>query len=456
MFLRLPKLLATKRGRLSAFFLLYMTEGIPLGFAATAVATQMRRQGLGPAEIGVFVASLYLPWSFKWIAGPFVDAFTSERLGRRRTWILLTQLGLVLTLLAAWPVNFATELKLFSLLLLIHNSFAAVQDVAIDALAVEALPENERGVANGFMFSGAYFGQAVGGSGALFLTSLVPFSATYFSVAACLMLVTLFVTLPLREPARQARVAIVGPKLAAVSRKLWTAIRDALRAFFGSRGAFVGLLTAVLPAGAYALGLALQTNLAVELGLTDAQVAALALWSTILSALGCVAGGWLSDRFGRRKTLALFLAATAVPTLWLAWKMQQAGWVQPVAPDMPNRPVPAAWLVTTFWVSCLVYNVFQGLYYGIRSALYMDVTTPQVAATQFTAYMALLNVVIIYTSIWQGFAVTKIGYPNTLVLDSVLGLLPIALLPLVTPPKRKVLAAPKPPAFDPVPVPGGL
>src|SRR5262249_57908223 len=79
---RFPDLLATKRGRMAAFFLLYMTEGIPLGFAATAVATQMRRRGVGPAEIGAFVGSLYLPWAFKWAVGPVVDTLTVARFGR--------------------------------------------------------------------------------------------------------------------------------------------------------------------------------------------------------------------------------------------------------------------------------------------------------------------------------------------------------------------------------------
>src|SRR6478609_3937109 len=94
-----PDLLATRRGRLTAFFLLYMTEGIPLGFTATAIATQMRRQGLGPVAIGAFVGSLYLPWAFKWMMGPFVDAFSSDRFGRRRTWIFATQLGMMATLI---------------------------------------------------------------------------------------------------------------------------------------------------------------------------------------------------------------------------------------------------------------------------------------------------------------------------------------------------------------------
>jgi len=81
----------------------------------------------------------------------------------------------------------------------------------------------------------------------------------------------------------------------------------------------------------------------------------------------------------------------------------------------------------------LVYNVFQGLYYGIRSALFMDVTTPRVAATQFTAYMALMNWAIAYTARWQGWAVEHWGYPLTLAADSVFGLVCLGCLPFMKP-----------------------
>ena len=78
----LPNLLAAPRGRLAAFFLLYVTEGIPLGFVVTAVATQLRRMGVGPAEIGTIVATFYLPWAFKWAVGPVVDVVRSRRFGQ--------------------------------------------------------------------------------------------------------------------------------------------------------------------------------------------------------------------------------------------------------------------------------------------------------------------------------------------------------------------------------------
>jgi PAT family beta-lactamase induction signal transducer AmpG len=429
--MRLPNLLGSRRGRLAAFFFLYMTEGIPLGFTAIAIATQMRRQGVGPAEIGAFVASLYLPWAFKWAVGPFVDVFSIDRLGRRRVWIVAMQVLMVGTLLAALPVNFTTEIKLFTAIILLHNIFGATQDVAIDALACNVLAEDERGVANGLMFSGAYIGQAVGGSGVLFLTPLVGFSNTFYFVGAWILAVTLFVALPLREAVREKRPPSPTPAMATAAREVSAFVVGAWRAFTGSRAALIGVLFALLPAGAYALGLALQSNLAVELGMNDTQVGVINLWTTISSALGCVVGGWMSDRFGRRRTLAVFVAVMSIPTFWLAIEMQRAGWIMPIDTQAADRRVADAWLLTTFWVASISYAAFNGLMYGVRSALFMDVTTPAVAATQFTAYMAMLNFAISYSARWQGWAVERWGYPVTLGIDAIAGLLCLALLPLM-------------------------
>ena len=434
--LRLPDLLSTRTGRLVAFFFLYVTEGIPLGFTAVAIGTQMRRQDLGPAEIGAFVGSLYLPWAFKWAMGPFVDTLSSDRFGRRRLWILLMQLGMVGTLALAMPIDFVGQLGLFTAVIFLHNAFAATMDVAIDALAVGVLPEPERGTANGFMFAGASIGQAVGGAGVLFLSEVLPFNATYLFVMAAILCVTVFIVLPLKELPRGPQPARTGGTARAIGRELAGFAHDAWRAFTGSRPAFVGLIVALLPMGAYALSLALQSNLAVEFGFSDNAVARLNLASTIIFAFACVTGGWLSDRFGRRRMLALFIFMTTVPTAWLGWEMLQANWIMPVSVKGPGRSTPSAALVTVFWIASLAFAVAQGLYYGVRSALFMDVTTKAVAATQFTAYMAMSNLVISYTSWWQGQAITRWGYPVTLAIDAAVGLFVLALLPLMKP--RKV------------------
>jgi PAT family beta-lactamase induction signal transducer AmpG len=80
-------------------------------------------------------------------------------------------------------------------------------------------------------------------------------------------------------------------------------------------------------------------------------------------------------------------------------------------------------------VAVLTYGVALGLMYGTRSAIFMDVTNPAVAATQFTAYMALMNLSIAYSATWQGIAIESLGYPNTMLIDAILGLACLLLLP---------------------------
>ena len=422
----IPDLLATRRGRLAAFFLLYITEGIPLGFAAVAIATELRRRGVGPAEIGAFVGSFYLPWAFKWAAGPFVDVFRSKRWGHRRGWILATQIGMVVTLAVLVFVPLPEGLALFTAILLVHNSFGAVQDVAIDSLAVNTLQEDERGLANGLMFAGAAIGQAVGGSGVLLLTAYIPFRSTFLLVAASIALITVFVVLPMKERFVAAVAqAIEGSRMRAALTDMRVFAVQSFRSFVGTRGAYLGVFFSLLPAGAMSLGLALQTNLAVELGMNDDQVGALNFWTNLVSAGCMVIGGWLSDKLGRRITLAFYLAAMSLPVLYLMWILQQAGYIMPRPAGSP--PIPG--LIYQLWVANLAYSVFQGLMYGTRSAIMMDVTNPRVAATQFTAYMAMMNLAIAFASTWQGVAIEAWGYPTTLLADAIVGPLCVLLLP---------------------------
>jgi PAT family beta-lactamase induction signal transducer AmpG len=196
----MPDLLATRWGRLTAFFFLYVTEGIPLGFTATAVATQMRRQGLTPGQIGAFVGLLYAPWAWKWVVAPVVDLLYSKRLGRRRGWIVIMQCLMVGGLLLSMNIDFTAELKLYTVIILLVNICGATQDVAIDALACTTLKESERGTANGLMFAGAYLGNALGGAGVLILSAEIGFANAGYLAIGSILVVTILVAIPLREP----------------------------------------------------------------------------------------------------------------------------------------------------------------------------------------------------------------------------------------------------------------
>ncbi len=434
--MRLPNLLASRNGRLGAFFALYVTEGIPLGFAAIAVATQLRRMGVGPAAIGAFVASFYLPWAFKWAFGPVIDVFRSQRFGHRRAWILFTQLMMALTILALMAIPLPASLGLFTSVLLVHNTFGAMQDVAIDSLACNTLHEDERGLANGLMFAGANVGQAIGGSGVLYLMGTVGFQPSFVMVALSILLVTGFIVLPMKEALAvqlEQLPAASAPARATLSQaasEMKAFAVQSFRSFLGSRGAFSAVFFGLLPVGAMCLGLALQSNLAVEFGMDDAGVALLNLWCTIAGAFAMVIGGTLSDKFGRRRMLGLYIVLMSFPVLYLWWQMRLNGY------DMPrpagSEAVPA--LVTALWIASISYNVFNGMMYGTRAAIFMDVTNPKVAATQFTAYMALMNLAIAIAATWQGVVSEAFGYRLTLLIDVATGLICLLVLPMMTKP----------------------
>ncbi|WP_269629927.1 MFS transporter [Pelomonas sp. BJYL3] len=436
----LPNLLATRNGRLGAFFALYVTEGIPLGFAAIAVATQLRRMGVGPAAIGAFVASFYLPWAFKWAFGPVIDVFRSKRFGHRRAWILFTQLMMALTILALMAVPLPTGLALFTSVLLVHNTFGAMQDVAIDSLACNTLHEDERGLANGLMFAGANVGQAVGGSGVLYLMGTVGFQPSFVMVALSILLVTGFIVLPMKEALAQqleqqqagAAVGAEPPRatLSQAASEMKAFAVQSFRSFLGSRGAFSAMFFGLLPVGAMCLGLALQSNLAVEFGMNDEGVALLNLWCTIVGAVSMVVGGMLSDKLGRRRMLGLYIVLMSGPVLYLWWQMRLNGYDMPRPSNSPAVPA----LITALWIASISYNVFNGMMYGTRAAIFMDVTNPKVAATQFTAYMALMNLAIAIAATWQGVVSEAFGYRWTLLIDVATGLICLLVLPMMSKP----------------------
>lgn len=458
----MPNLLATPNGRRLAFFLLYVTEGIPQGFTSVALAYQLRVAGLAPAAVGAFVASLYLPWSWKVLAGPVVDLVYSDRLGRRRAWIVGCQLMMSLTLLAAWPVDVGTHLKLLSIIIIVHNVFAATQDVAIDALAVTVLPEPERGVANGLMFAGTYVGAGVGGAGVLYITPHVGFGQTFWMVAASILLITATVSVWLREPrhvpegggsdkggggwggtpipAEPFRPGdTLGYEPQPQPADPVTPVRGRgyfwllLRSMFGNRPAVAGFAFALLPAGSFAVSQTLRANLPVEFGMTETATANLTLGGTLLSAAGCVAGGLVADRVGRRPAVALFVLLTLAPALLIAWQLRRHGWVMPIDTKAATRPVPSAGLVSAFVWLGLGHAFVLGLIYGSRSAGFMDLCHPAVAGTQFTAYMSVMNLTLAYSSWWQGWASERFGYPAMLAADAALGLLCLVPLALMAP-----------------------
>ncbi len=431
--------LETRRGRLAAFSLLYLSEGIPFGFSAIALVTWMRQQGVGLTEIGLFTASLYAPWGFKWAWAPFVDLVRVERFGARRFWIVTAQLLMAATLGVVIVVDPAADLKLLTVLIVIHNLFAATQDIAIDALAVQVLPEDERGTANGFMFGASYLGQAIGGSGAIWLAGAFGFRATFPFVCGLILLILGFVSLRIREPrvtaaatgaARGTADAMRGVAgiVHAVVRRLAKYLLDLVRGFFLSgAGPVNGVVYGLLPPGALALGLALGSTMQVDLGMDENRIARLNAITTVLAAVGCVAGGWLSDRFGHRRMLSVFTVLTTIPGFWLATRFVGSEGMTGVTE-------------ATYVAGSMAYSFCAGLIAGTSVAVFMGLTSPIVAATQFSGYMALHNLVYSYSAAWQGAYAEAGGYARTLRLDAWIALVALLVIPFLRPANPGILA----------------
>jgi len=437
----LPNPLASRWGRLMAFFFLYVTEGIPYGFATVAIVFQLRDEGYLEDEIGVFSGLILLPWSFKWVVGPFVDLLFSERFGPRRGWIVGCQILMAVTLLAYIPIDTSASLFALTVALTIHNCVSATQDVAIDALACGVLKSDERGLANGVMFAGAYVGQAIGGSTVLRLMGGIPgipgladgvaFETTFWIVAAGILLVTIFVSIPLKEVGLDTSLRR-GGTLGEAAGEVGNYLVDAIRSFFANRTACLALIICLLPAGALFLGMQLHTALAKRLDFSREELADLTLVTSIVPAVFCVIGGYLSDRLGRRISLAVYILLTVVPTLWIASEIYfDLGW-RNFGSDSARHPesIPES-IKNMFWTGVVLHSAIQGLIYGTRIAMFMDIANPDVAATQFTAYMSLQNFVLSYTAMWQGFAITRFGYPIALLIDCGLGILAVFLLPFL-------------------------
>ena len=455
----LPNLLKTKNGRLTAFFFLYVTEGLPYGFTSVVLVDQMRRYGLSPSEVAGFFATLSIPWMFKWVIAPFVDMFSSKRFGHRRLWILITQVCMTACLLATMPVKFSQEVALFTFLpdkfhlvfnlftaiIFAHNIFGATNDVAIDALACNVLNEKELGFANGLMFGGAYIGQMIGGPVSLKIIHFVNHMSGVSNetnvglrvacifVSCFILAITFLIALPMREPKAIIDKIWRGSKLKTAAYEVKDFGITTFKAFTGSKAAFIGVLFALLPPGAYGLSLALMSNVAVEIGLDENKYGNIGLFSAIFAAMGCVLGGFISDKIGRRKSLAIYIMLTAIPTVYFGYMMHHHGWIKPIDIAMENRPIAPNGLIMAFYIASLVYSLFNGLMYGARNALFMGVCNPKVAGTQFTAYMSLLNLTIAYSSWWQGMSIEMFGYPKTLGIDAIFGLLCISLLPFMKP-----------------------
>ncbi len=117
----------------------------------------------------MFLATVSFPWTLKLLTGPIMDRFSFLAMGRRRPWVLVAQSGILLgcLILSSGITSFGWILGVGFMI----NFFAAWQDVAVDGMAIDVLPENERARATAFMFGGQSLGFSASAAGGAWLLS---------------------------------------------------------------------------------------------------------------------------------------------------------------------------------------------------------------------------------------------------------------------------------------------
>lgn len=395
--------------RFLVVFILYLAQGLPIGLFYFALPSWQAQNGASAAAVGGVLALTSLPWSLKLINGVIMDRFAFLAMGRRRPWIIAAQGSIIAGLLAMALVNpgalDAALLGVFGLTINIATSF---QDVAVDGLAVDVLPESEHGRANGFMFGGQALGIATGASlsGSLITAYGLPVAV---SALAGLVAAILLVVLVLRErPGERLLPWTIGAAASAnLDRQLgsFAAIVHTLYVSMADRPTLLAVLALFLAGATYGLMIGLLPLHGVRsLGWTDDTYANWAGQANLVAGLmGVFVFGFLTEWLGARRTFMLAMGAMAcagVAFLWL----------------LPTVQGPGLLIGAIF-----AFIAFDNLRTVSGSALAMRLCVPAVAATQFSLMMAVANLGISAASAGLGTLDALGGIPAMLVTLAIMG-----------------------------------
>lgn len=197
--------------RVLTLFLLGFSAGLPYMLVFSTFSFWLRKAGIERSTIGFF-SWILLIYAFKWVWSPFVDRlslpFLSQRLGRRRAWLLLSQLGLMGSIAAMSLSDPNTDLTLLAIFALLIAFSSATQDIVIDAFRIEIAPEFMQAALSAAYMVGYRIAMIIAGAGSLFLVGSMQPENTYilaawqttYLIMAALMFIGILTTLFCQEP----------------------------------------------------------------------------------------------------------------------------------------------------------------------------------------------------------------------------------------------------------------
>lgn len=383
------------------------SSGLPLYVLIQLVPAWLKVEGIGLAEIGFFTL-VGIPYAWKFLWSPAMDRFTLPLLGRRRGWMLVTQLALLASIaalgfiepgLSIWTVAYVASAVAF---------FSASQDIVLDAYRRELLPDAELGLGNAVHIQTYRLAGLVPGSLGLILADHLPWEIV-FVIVALFMGVGVVLTFVISEavaeprPPRTMREAVVEPFREFVERQ-------------GLGAAALVLAFVVLYKFGDNMATALQSPFFLSVGFSLSQIGSIAKIAGLIAVIvGGLAGGIAMIKLGINRALWLFGIVQVVSILGFA-----------LLAEVGANP----WLLG---LAVAFEYLGVGLGAAALTGFIARATNPAFAATQFALFTALAAVPRTLANATTGLIVESIGWTNFFLLCTAFAIPGMLLLLKVAP-----------------------
>lgn len=389
------------------------SSGLPLYLLLNLLPAWLRSEGVDLKTIGFF-ALIQFPYTWKFLWSPLLDRFSVPGFGRRRGWMLVTQIALLFVIGSLgglspkdniWPILWlATLLSLLS----------ATQDIAVDAFRREILSDNELGIGNAVHVNAYRIAGLIPGSLSLILADRLPWNEVFWITGAFMI------------PGMMMAWLVTEPSVKGAPKTLRQAVTEPFHEFIGRQG-WRGALMVLGFIFLYKLGDSLCTALAtpfyLDMGFTKTDIGLIAkhagLWPAVVGAL---LGGLWMIRLGINRALWLFGVVQLVSIFGFAWLAAQGHYDS---------------IGTTERLALAFVISLEALGVGLGTAAFVAFiarsTHPAYTATQMALFTSLAAVPRTFINASAGWLVETLGWTNFYWLCALLAIPGMLLLLKVAP-----------------------
>ncbi|MBF0229591.1 MAG: AmpG family muropeptide MFS transporter [Desulfamplus sp.] len=282
--------------------------GVPLLLTISVLQAWMKQEGIDLGTIGIF-SLVGLPYTLKFLWSPIFDRFTLPFFGRRKGWLLISQILLIISIALLGFTNPAKAPFMVALAAFLVTFFSASQDIVVDAYRREDLRDEELGLGSSMYIYGYRAGMLLASGGGLILSDYIPFSMVYLIMAASLIPAVIAASLA-PEP-----FTVKGqPKT------IKEAVVEPLKEYFSRDGAILILLFILFYKIGDTMASAMTTPFYLDIGFTKTEIGAVVkvfgFWATLV---GSFVGGVMMLKLGINTSLWMFGILQALSTACFAW-----------------------------------------------------------------------------------------------------------------------------------------